>query len=177
MIGSPWRGRDGAGVAAVLLSVMLAACTGAGSASPTPGQPARPGEVLFGTGAGSDACHVEGQTPVFGPSDQIYLAGIMREPVPSGDQVVGEIKGDGGTLPFFVTLGPASEWRAFPAQAPYACFGTTVSIGPAGSGTVVVRFVDIGQPGSPDLATGTFMVGSGPTGGITPNGSPGPTAP
>ena len=120
--------------------VIVAVAVGAGETSDR-------GQVLLGTGAGTDTCSVTGQTVVFGPTDPIFMAAIMRETVQTGSHVVVEIDGPGGTVgPVDVTAPP-----------PFDCFKPG-SIGPFDPGTYVVRYRYADQPGTADLARGTFTI-------------------
>ncbi len=111
------------------------------------------GEVFFfATQPASDLCMPPGQTIVFGSSDPIFATAIMREKVKPASHVVLEIDGPGGTAgPYPVGVEP-----------PFDCLSWTLTTGPLDPGTYIVRCRYDGQPGTPDLATGTFTVKPGP---------------
>jgi hypothetical protein len=76
----------------------------------------------------------------------------MRETVQAGSQVVVEIDFSGQTV------GP----NPITVQPPFDCIRTTESVGPWEPDTYVVRYRYDGQPGTPDLASGTFVVAASP---------------
>jgi hypothetical protein len=133
---------------AIVASVLIFGSGVVIAVAATNGGLAHRGEVLFATRASTDACSPIGQASAFGPSDRIFLTAVMRETVQTGSRVVFEAEAAGETVgPFPVTT-----------QPPYDCLGTSESIGPLDPGTYTVRYRYDGQPGTPDLATGTFTI-------------------
>ena len=110
------------------------------------------GDVLFFQGRPPDDCSPAGQATAFGPADTIFMTAFMREEMQTVSRLLIEIDGPG------VTVGP------FPmtARPPFDCLGNTKAIGPFEPGTYVVRWRYNGQPGTPDLAIGTFTITATP---------------
>jgi hypothetical protein len=135
-------------VLALVASIVIAGSGALAAGAMGDGGLAHRGEVLFGMGAGSDACAPAGQATVFGPTDKIFFAAVMREKVQPGARVDFEIDSAD------VTAGP----YPVPVQPPFDCLATASSIGPFDPGTYVIRYRYDAQPGIPDLATGTFTI-------------------
>jgi len=112
------------------------------------------GEVLFSTHAIGGDCSVQGSQAVFGQTEPIFYVATMRETVKPGSRVVVQVQGPGMT----------DEAYPIAVEPPFDCLVAKDSVGTFDPGTYVVHFRYEGQPGSPDLATGTFIVRPGPGG-------------
>jgi hypothetical protein len=145
------RVTERSGLAGALIAIVASVLifgSGVIAVAATNGGLAHRGEVLFATRVSPDACSPIGHASTFGPSDRIFLTAVMRETVQTGSRVVFEAEAAGETVgPFSVTT-----------QPPYDCLGTSESIGPLDPGTYTVRYRYDGQPGTPDLAKGTFTI-------------------
>ncbi|MEA2605817.1 MAG: hypothetical protein QOI00_574 [Chloroflexota bacterium] len=134
-------------VVIVGISALIATALGVGGV-------AHRGDVLFGSGVTADVCSPAGQATVFGQSDPIFVAAVMRETVQPGSQVVFEIDAPSDKVgPLPVTV-----------QPPFDCLGSKESIGPLEPGTYIVRYRYDGQSGTAELAYGTFTITESPAG-------------
>jgi hypothetical protein len=114
------------------------------------------GEVLF-FNAYPTSCSPTGHLTVFGPADPIFLTAVMREKVQAGSHVVTEVIGPG------LTGGPIRV-----KNDRFDCLLGAQQLPWHDPGTYVVRYRYDGQPGTPDLAIGTFTITAGPAGSPSP---------
>ena len=116
------------------------------------------GEVLF-FHAYPTSCSATGHLTVFGPADPIFLTAVMREKVQAGSHVVTEVSGPG------LTVGPI---RVNNENDRFDCLMGAKPLPWHDPGTYVVRYRYDGQPGTPDLASGTFTITAGLAGSPSP---------
>ena len=115
------------------------------------------GEVLF-FNAYPTSCSSTGHLTVFGPADQIFLTAVMREKVQAGSRVVTEVIGPG------LTVGPIRVNN----NDRFDCLLGAEPLPWRDPGTYFVRYRYEGQPGTPDLASGTFTITAVPVGSPRP---------
>jgi hypothetical protein len=135
-------------VIAIVGTVVMVGCVAVVVTASGVGAVSHRGEVLFGASAGTDTCSPVRQTTVLAPTDQFFVAAVMRETVRAGAHVVLEIDGPGATV----------ETAPVTVQPPFDCVAYKLSMGPLDPGTYVFRFHYDGSPGTPDLARGTLTI-------------------